>query len=101
MDTLKQTIIGMYNLEALPTDKQDEMIQEIGSLIFQNVLMRVVPSMSDAKQSELEKMFETNSTPESLFAFLNQEVSDFQMIVSEEAKHFKEESESIMSQIGK
>jgi hypothetical protein len=99
--SLRATLINTYHLQDLSEDKQNEMIDRIAALIFQAVLIRVLPMMSEEKQGEFEKLMEKDSTPDELMGFLQKQVPSLPEILKEEAENFKKESEAVMSQIGK
>ncbi|MBP6855286.1 MAG: hypothetical protein KBD26_02130 [Candidatus Pacebacteria bacterium] len=97
---LRQTIINAYNLGSLSEDEQNDIIERIGSLIFQGILMRVMEDMSETLQSEFEEMLDKDASPEMIIGFLRENVRDFENIAKEEAEKFQRESMSVMSQIG-
>ena len=97
---LRETLITTYHLETLSEDKQNEMIDRIAALIFQAVLIRVLPQMSEDKQTEFEQLMEKDTTPDEIMAFLAKEVPELPEILKEEAENFKNESEAIMSKVG-
>jgi hypothetical protein len=104
MDTTNQDVrdqlIQAYNLQALSAQEQDETIAKIGELVFQNVLMRVIPTLAEDKQSAFEALLEGNASPEEIFGFLSQEVPDLETIMQEESANFHKESMDVMSKIG-
>lgn len=101
MDTkTRDTLITAYNLQGAPKDQQDALIEKIGGLIFQSVLLRIAPSMNDEQQTKLETLLDNNATPEELIAFLKTIEPRFDDVVAQEAANFKQESDAIMSQIG-
>lgn len=97
---LRQTIINAYNLGSLTEEEQNDIIERIGSLIFQGILMRVMEGMSESLQSEFEEMLDKDASPEMIIGFLRENVSDFENIAKEEAEKFQTESMSVMNQIG-
>lgn len=96
---MRDVLVKTFNLAAASKEEQDAMIEKIGGLIFQAVLLRVAPTMSEETQNKLEKMLDENASPEELLGFLNTEVPHFNDIVAEEATNFKNESDAIMSQV--
>ena len=98
--TMRDTIVNTYNLGSLPSDQQDNIVERIGSLIFQAILIRTIPMLSESKQEELEKLLEDNATPDQMLGFLNNEVPNFSEIVGEESDKFKRESDAVMSKLG-
>lgn len=97
---LRQTIINAYNLGSLSEDEQNDIIERIGSLIFQGILMRVMEDMPETLQSEFEEMLDKDASPEMIIGFLRDNVQDFEKIAQEEAEKFQRESMSVMNQIG-
>ena len=97
---MRDVLVKTYNLGSLSADKQDVILEQIGSLIFQAILIRVIPMLSDAKQTEFEELLSADATPDSLLSFLNKEVPNFTEIMGEEAANFKKENDAIMSKIG-
>lgn len=104
MDTTNQDVrdqlIQAYNLQALSTEDQDAAIAKISEIVFQNVLMRVVPTLSEEKQSAFETLLSGEAGPEEIFGFLAQEVPDLGTIMQEESANFHKESMDVMSKIG-
>ena len=102
MDTSMRTaIINAFNLTTLTKEEQNKMIAQIGDLIFQSVLVRVIPDMSNEKQDELQKMLDADATPDAILGYLTREVPNFAEIVTEEAQTFKKESEDVMSKLAR
>ena len=100
MNPIKDNIKNALDLSKLPLKEQEEIVLRVGALIYQNVLMRVVPQMNDAQVDEFEKLLDTNAAPEEIFSFLKNSVQDFEKIIEEEATKFKDKASNIMSQIG-
>lgn len=97
---LRQTIINAYNLGPLPESEQDDIIERIGSLIFQSILMRVMEDMPESDQTKFEDLLDADASPEIIVGFLRDNVSNFEEISKEEAEKFQRESMSVMNQIG-
>lgn len=101
MNTIKQTIKSVLEIEKLPPELQEEMILRVGAVIYQNVLIRASELIRNEDQEELEKMFDKNSTTEEVFSFLKDKVPGFEKIIEEEALKFKDKANTIMSKMGK
>lgn len=99
-EELKKVLVEALGISSLPNDKQEEMIQQIGVLVYQGALIRSMEYMSDAEVIEFENLTNTNASPEEVFNFVKSKVENFEQIISEEAKNFISKSNSIMSQIG-
>jgi hypothetical protein len=100
-NSMREALIKTYNLQSLPVEEQDEMIQQIGGMIFQSVLLRVAPQLNETQQKELEMILDADGTPEQLLGYLNGAVPGFADIIKEEADAFKAQSEALMSQVDK
>jgi hypothetical protein len=94
MDNLKQiqeNIIKEFGLENAPEEKKVTMIESIGKMIFQAVLMRSMDTLEEEEQVELEKIVDENGEPEKIFQYLEEKIDGFQDIIKEEAEKIKTE----------
>lgn len=98
-NSLRDMLVKVYHLESLSQDKQDEMIGQIGSLVFQGVMIRVLPMMSESQQKAFEKLATDNASPEVVMSFLAKEIPNFEQIVTEEAQNFYNQSQSVMGNL--
>ncbi len=97
MDTkTREMLVTTLGLSAMTQDEQDAIIQQVGQLIFQGVLLRIAPSLSEEAQNTLERLLDTDAAPEELFAFLRKENPDFDKIAAEETANLKAERDAIM-----
>lgn len=100
MNPIQKNIIEALELETLPKEEGEEILQRIGALIYQNVLMRAMETMSDKNQDEFEEILDKNAGPEEIFIFLKNKVSNFEKIIDEESEKFKNKATDIMDQVG-
>jgi len=100
MNPIKNNIANVLNIDNLPEADQEKILADIGSVIFQNVLMRVLEKMSEKDQNSFEKLLDQNGTQEEIFNFLNSKTKNLSEIIEEEATKFKDSATNIMSQIG-
>jgi len=100
MNSIQKNINNALELDNLPAEEQQEIMLRIGTLIYQNILIRVMEIITDEDQDEFEKLLDSNKKPEEIFSFLKNKVQDFEKIIAEEALKFKNKSDNIMSQIG-
>lgn len=99
-EELKKVLVEALGISSLPNDKQEEMIQQIGVLVYQGALIRSMEYMSDEEVIEFENLTNSNTDPERVFSFIKSKVENFEQIIKEEAENFLSKSNSIMSQIG-
>jgi len=93
----KQNIIELFEIEKLPEVEQEEAINKISKVIFEAVLLRVLPTMSEEDLAEYEKLLESGVAPDALFDFFFSKIPDFFKIVAEESESFREKAESVLA----
>lgn len=96
---VRQNIIDLFEIDKMPEDKQEEMIGKIGGIIFQAVILRVLPMMSEEDLAEYNKMMDENANPEKVFDFLFEKVPNFFGIIAEESENFRKEAGEVLSKI--
>mgnify|MGYP001608058121 FL=1 len=100
MNPIEKNITDALDLSALPVEEQQEILIRTGTVIYQNVLMRVMEILTEEEQNEFEKLLDNEAKPEKIFSFLKNKVKDLEKIIEEEASKFKNKANDIMSQIG-
>lgn len=96
---IRNNIITMFGINELPLEKQEETINKIGELIFQSVLLRILPAMPQEDQEEYNQLMENKVMPNELFDFFFAKVPNFLQIVTEESENFRRESAEILNKI--
>lgn len=97
MNPIKENIIDVLGLGSLPLEKQEDILIRVGFLIYQNVLMRVMGSMTNEDKDEFEKILDNNGEPSEIFIFLKNKVPNFEKEVKEEAEKLKNEVSKILN----
>lgn len=85
MSNIKETLFDLFQLDRMPPEKGLEMLNSLSQLVFQSVLARVLPMLTEEEMQEYESIVEKKEA-DALFAFLNEKVPDFEKIVQEEAE---------------
>ncbi len=96
---VRQNIIDLFEIDKMPEDKQEEMIIRIGKIIFQSVIMRILPMMPEEDLEAYNKMMEENASPESVFDFFFEKVPNFLEIVADESENFRKEAGQVLAKI--
>jgi len=96
---MRNNIITMFGIDKLPEDKQEESINRIGKLIFQSVLIRILPLMSESDLAEYDALLEKNVGPDELMDFFFAKVPNFLSIIAEETENFRKEAEEVLSKV--
>ena len=94
MNTIKKDLFDLFQLDKMPPEKGAEMLDRLAKLVFQAVLVRVLPMLSEQDLSEYEKIIDGNQEGNALFSFLNEKIPEFNKIVTEEAEILKNEMSS-------
>lgn len=93
---IRQQIITLFNLGSLPAEEQEKMILQIGELVFEASLARIMENMTDAEQQELENSLTPDTTPEELLKVIMDKEPRFMEIVGEELQKLKEHADKVM-----
>lgn len=96
---VRQNIISLFEIDKMPEEKQEEMINKIGKIIFQSVLLRVLPLMEEEDLQEYENLIEKGVPPDELMDFFIEKVPGFLQIVGEESESFRKDAGEVLSQI--
>lgn len=91
MSTIKETLMDLFELDKMPPEKAVEVIERLSKLIFQAVLVRVLPLLSEEDLAEYEKLVDSQQEGDELFKFLSQKVEGFENIIKEEAENLHTE----------
>lgn len=77
-------------LEELPVDQQERILMNTATIINQNIALRLLEELPENKATELEVlMTDYANEPEKLQVFFQQEMPNFDEIVSEEIASYK------------
>lgn len=96
---INKNIIVTLGINKLPVEKQKEAMERLGSIVYQEVMLRVLDILNEEDKDMFEKMVEKDPNPEILFEFLSSKITNFAEIVKEEAENLKEEGAEIMKEI--
>lgn len=96
---VRQNIIDLFEIDKMPEDKQEEMLEKIGGIIFKATLMRILPMMPEEDLEEYNRMMDENASPEKVFDFLFEKVPNFFGIIAEESEAFRKEAGEVLSKI--
>jgi len=102
-DALKRNLITELGIDKLPVGQQEDILLQSGNIIFQSILNRTIPLLSDKEQTEFEQVLETakgDRAGEIVFNFLKSKLPNLDTIIKEEIAEFKRQSFDIMSKIG-
>ena len=96
---IRENIIVMFGIDKMPEEKREEVINSIGKIIFQGVLIRVLPLLEESDLKEYEKLVENETPPDELMGFFIEKVPGFLEIVNDEVENFKSGAKEALSKI--
>lgn len=89
---LSKDIIEDWGLGSLPPDKQADVVDRMGKMIYQAVLVRALDILSDKEQEEFDLVLDNDtSTPQDVLTFLQSKIPTFDQLVIEERNSLKQE----------
>lgn len=89
-DILSKDIIKEWGLEALPADKQEDIVDRIGRMMYQAILVKALDILSEKEQTEFDLLLdEDGTTPTEVLGFLKSKIPTFDLLVSEERMNLK------------
>lgn len=98
--SLQRTLIDLFDLDKLPPEKAAETLGKLGKLIFQGVLIRVLPSLSEEQLAEYDRIIESEEGFDRLLFFFLEQVDDFDEVVREEAESFRRDAAEVLNHLG-
>ena len=87
-DLLKENIISLLGLGSLPEEEKVAMINKFADVVRKRTMLRVLESLTEEQEVELEKIGEN---PEEVLKYLAEIVPNFQEILNGEVVKLKEE----------
>lgn len=89
---LSKEITKEWDLSKIPLEKREEVVNRIGRILYQAILVRTLDILSSEEQNELDEIMNKNSTtPKDIFLFLRSKIPTFDELVREERDNLKEE----------
>ncbi len=90
MNPLSKDIIAEWGLAELPQEEQIDMVDRIGRLIYQALLVRSLDILSEVEQTEFDLLLdEDTTTPEEVVLFLERKIPTFKLLLKEEVNKLK------------
>ena len=90
-DILSKDVVEVWALESLPEDKRVDIVERIGKMLYQAILVRSLDILSEKEQTEFDLLLdEDTTTPQDVLGFLQSKIPTFEKLVLEERKSLKE-----------
>ncbi|MEK7635939.1 MAG: hypothetical protein AAB405_02500 [Patescibacteria group bacterium] len=100
MNQTQNNLIKELGLDNLPSEKQMEILLDVGRIIQQNVVLRVFDELNERDKDEFDKLLgEKSGDEEAVLAFLRSKIKNLDGIVEEETAKFKQGSVDLMKNV--
>ncbi len=87
---LSKEIIKEWNLDSLSETKREEVVNKIGRILYQAILVRTLDILGEEDQNELDTLMDKDSvTPKEVLTFLRKKIPTFESLVREERENLK------------
>tara|TARA_Y100000294_G_scaffold144193_1_gene139071 strand:+ start:377 stop:697 length:321 start_codon:yes stop_codon:yes gene_type:complete len=95
---IQQNIIKELGLEGLPEDKQIELLTTMTESVLKRITIKVLELLSEEDKKEFDQVRETND-PDKISEFLKDKIDNYDEMVEDVIKEFKEEMKSTMASL--
>lgn len=94
---LEENIVKSFNLDSMSPETQAKALEDIGGIIYERILTRVIDALDEQGQDEFDKLLgEKSGDGEKIVSFLKSKIPDFEMLVNDEIAKFKSEGLAFM-----
>lgn len=99
---VNQNIIQALGLDNLPEEEKNKMLEEMGRVVYQNIILRVINELKEEDKDELDAFLETNTdNQEAIYEFLKSKLPNLDEIAAEEVEKFRKDSLDFADAINK
>jgi len=89
MNIINKDIFDLFQLDKMEKGKAEETLNRLAKLIFQAVLVRVLPTLNEKQLAEYEKIVDGKEEGDILFKFLRDNTENFDDILKEESENLR------------
>lgn len=97
---IQQDIIKELGLEGLSEEKQTELLTTMTESVLKRITVRVLEQLSEEDKKEFDRVRET-ADPDKISEFLRAKIDNYDKMVEEVIKEFKEEIKTTMQGLEK
>lgn len=95
---LNKNIAQLLGIDELSPDEQAAFLSEVGDVIFETSLLRLVAGLTEEQQEALEQYLETEPEPDVLLSHLLEHHKNFASILEEAVIEFKEDAQRVLEE---
>lgn len=92
---LQKDLIEELGLSGLPEDKKEQLLLKMSEAILKRIFVETMHRLSEADQTDYEKMIDRNASPREVEEFLHEKISGYDEMVKRVIENFKEEMKRI------
>lgn len=90
MNSTKKDLFDLFQLDKMEPSKAEETLNRLAKLVFQSVLVRVLPTLTEDQMKEYERIVDDKSQDgEILFKFIRENTENLDEIIKEEAENLR------------
>lgn len=90
MNPLKKDLFDLFQLDKMSPEKADETLNRLAKLVFQSVLVRILPTLTKEQMEEYDRIVDSKeNNGDELFRFLRDNTENFDNIIKEEAENLR------------
>ncbi len=93
---INQQIAQAFYFDHLPDAQKEEMLANVGEVVFKGVMIQALETLPEESQAELGTMFDQNAEPEQVVAYLKARLTNFEHMVIGEIETLKKEIDSLL-----
>lgn len=90
-EALKKELIETFHLEAVPEDKQEELLSKLGEALLKRIFLETMEKIGDEGVKEYEGLLDQEAEQEQIEAFFESKIPGYNIFVEDTVKQFKEE----------
>lgn len=94
---MEQDMIEKLGLNKLPEDKKMEVVLNIGKIIQQNIVLRVINELDEKGKDDFDKLLGETNDQEKILEFLKEKISNLDGIINEEIEKIKKEGMDLLN----
>lgn len=98
-DIMQKDLMEALGLEDLPREKQIEVIEKTGALLFKLILQESIQRLPEEHLDELETLMSDPQNTDKVYLFLKEKIENFDSLVEEVITNFKKESFEVLDSI--
>ena len=97
-DILEKDLTSLFGIDAMPPKERDEFLEDIGSLVMESTITRLMIDMSEDEQEKVVEVVTESESPENILENLEKAYPQINQLFREEVTAFKEEAIAVMSE---